>query len=76
MNTSFGTAKGVENGKTIILERQDESGMTVAVDTVKVENGKFEIKGKITEPSFYAIQLESSCKSSFNRKWRNRYRNR
>jgi hypothetical protein len=44
MNIISGTAKGVENGKTIILERQDESGMTVAVDTVKVENGKFEIK--------------------------------
>ncbi|MFT5251409.1 MAG: hypothetical protein ACI87N_000387 [Flavobacteriales bacterium] len=56
-----GTAKGVENGKTIILERQDESGMgLVAVDTVKVENGKFEIKGKITEPSFYTIQLEAA----------------
>jgi hypothetical protein len=35
--------------------------MTVAVDTVKVENGKFEIKGKITEPSFYAIQLEAAA---------------
>lgn len=57
-----GTAKGVENGKTIILERQDESGMgLVAVDTVKVENGKFEIKGKITEPSFYTIQLEAAA---------------
>jgi hypothetical protein len=57
-----GTAKGVENGKTIILERQDESGMTVAVDTVKVENGKFEIKGKITEPSFTLSTRSSSCK--------------
>jgi hypothetical protein len=49
-----GTAKGVENGKTIILERQDESGMTVAVDTVKVENGKFEIKEN-NRTIFYAI---------------------
>jgi hypothetical protein len=57
-----GTAKGVENGKTIILEKQDESGMGfVAVDTVKVENGKFEIKGKVTEPSFYTIQLEAAA---------------
>ena len=57
-----GTAKGVENGKTIILEKQDESGMGfVAVDTVKVENGKFEIKGKVTEPAFYTIQLEAAA---------------
>ena len=54
-----GTAKGVENGKTIILETQNEIGM-VAVDTVKVENGKFEIKGKITEPAFHTLKLESA----------------
>lgn len=52
-----GTAKGVENGKTIILETQDETGV-VAKDTVKVENGKFEMKGKISEPAFYTIKLE------------------
>jgi hypothetical protein len=34
--------------------------MTVAVDTVKVENGKFEIKGKITEPSFTLSTRSSS----------------
>jgi hypothetical protein len=55
-----GTATGVENGKTIILETQDAAGMgLIAVDTVKVENGKFEIKGKVTEPSFHMLQLES-----------------
>ncbi len=56
-----GTATGIENGKTIILETQDESGMgLLAKDTVKVENGKFEMKGKITEPAFYTIQLEGA----------------
>jgi hypothetical protein len=56
-----GTATGIENGKTIILETQDENGMgLLAKDTVKVENGKFEMKGKITEPSFYTIQLEGA----------------
>ena len=56
-----GTATGIENGKTIILETQDESGMgLLAKDTVKVENGKFEMKGKITEPAFYMIQLEGA----------------
>lgn len=54
-----GTAKGIENGKTVILETQDETGV-VAKDTVKVENGKFEMKGKITEPAFYSIKLEGA----------------
>ena len=59
--TISGTAKGVENGKTIIMETQDASGMGLkAVDTVKVENGKFEIKGKITEPAFYMLTLEGA----------------
>jgi Domain of unknown function (DUF4369) len=55
-----GTATGVENGKTIILETQDAVGGLIAVDTVKVENGKFEIKGKVTEPSFHMLQLEAA----------------
>ena len=54
-----GTAKGVENGKTIILETQDETGI-VAKDTVKVENGKFEMTGKIDEPAFYTIRLDGA----------------
>ena len=51
-----GTAKGIENGKTVILQTQDESGMiTLSVDTVKVENEKFEIKGKIKEPAMHTL---------------------
>ena len=51
-----GTAKGIENGKTVILQTQDESGMiTLSVDTVKVENEKFEIKGKINEPAMHTL---------------------
>ncbi len=57
--TISGTATGFENGKTVILETQDEKGMgLVAVDTVKIENGKFEIKGKALEPSFHTLQIE------------------
>ncbi|CAH0335546.1 hypothetical protein FVB9288_01194 [Flavobacterium sp. CECT 9288] len=55
-----GTATGVDNGKTIILETQDATGMLLAKDTVKVENGKFEMKGNITEPAFYTLQLEGA----------------
>ncbi|MBC7641504.1 MAG: DUF4369 domain-containing protein [Flavobacterium sp.] len=56
-----GIAKGVANGQTIVLEKQDEMGMNlVPVDTVKVKDGKFEIKGKITEPGLYTLQLEKA----------------
>jgi hypothetical protein len=56
-----GTATGIENGKTIILQGQDPTTkMTVALDTVKVENGKFEIKGKVAEPAFHALILEGA----------------
>ncbi len=55
-----GTATGIDNGKTIVLETQDATGMMLAKDTVKVENGKFEMKGNITEPAFYTLQLEGA----------------
>ncbi len=54
-----GTANGIENGKTVIMETPDPTGMgLVAVDTVKIENGKFEITGKATEPAFHMLQVE------------------
>lgn len=57
--TISGTAKGIENGKTIIVETQDANGMgLIAVDTVKVENEKFEITGKALEPIFHTLQVE------------------
>jgi hypothetical protein len=52
-----GNAEGIANGKTVILEKQDESGL-IPVDTVKIENGKFEIKGKTLEPAFYLLQIQ------------------
>jgi Domain of unknown function (DUF4369) len=56
-----GTAKGIENGKTVVLEKQDEMGMNmVPVDTVKIKDGKFEIKGKFTEPAIYTLQIEKA----------------
>lgn len=59
--TISGTATGFENGKTVIMETQDEKGMgLIAVDTVKIENGKFEITGKATEPSFHLLQIEGA----------------
>ncbi len=56
-----GVAKGIANGQTVVLEKQDESGMNlVPVDTVKIKDGKFEIKGKITEPGMYTLQIEKA----------------
>lgn len=56
-----GTATGIENGKTIILQGQDPTTkMAVALDTVKVENGKFEIKGKVTEPAFHTLIVQGA----------------
>lgn len=57
--TVSGTITGIENGKTIILETQDASGMgLIPIDTVKIENGKFEFKGKALEPAFHTLQIE------------------
>jgi hypothetical protein len=54
-----GTAKGIENGKTIILQGQDPvTKMPVSLDTVKVENGKFEITGKVTEAAFHTLLVQ------------------
>jgi thiol-disulfide isomerase/thioredoxin len=53
-----GTAKGIENGKSVILQKQNDNGMgVIALDTVKVKDGKFEFKGKIEEPAIYSILL-------------------
>ncbi len=55
-----GTAKGIADGKTIVLQVQDPNGMGMkALDTVIVKDGKFEIKGKVSEPEFHMIQVES-----------------
>lgn len=54
-----GTATGIEDGKTAILQIQNEMG-PVSKDTVKVANGKFEFKGKFEEgPEIGFIVLES-----------------
>jgi len=57
--TITGTINGLENGKTIILERQDEVKGIIAVDTAKVENGKFSFKGNAAEPAIHFLQVEN-----------------
>lgn len=53
-----GTAKGIEDGKMVVLQRQDPAtGIIIALDSVKIKGGKFELKGKATEPTFNVLQI-------------------
>ena len=54
-----GTIKGIADGKSVILEMQDETGALKAIDTVKVEKEKFTFKGNAKEPEMYLIQVET-----------------
>jgi len=50
-----GIAKGVPNGKMVVLKKKSDFGVIVNVDSTKVKDGKFELKGKVKEPSMFAI---------------------
>ena len=53
-----GTVKGMKTG-LVFLEKQSPMGMgPQAIDTVKIVDGKFEIKGKTTEPEISFIQID------------------
>ena len=53
-----GTVKGMKTG-LVFLEKQGVMGMPPqAIDTVKIVDGKFEIKGKTTEPEIHFIQID------------------
>jgi len=53
-----GNVKGMKTG-LVYLEKQGPMGMGfMAVDTVKIEDGKFEIKGKASEPEIHFIHVD------------------
>ena len=54
-----GNIKGIDNGKNVFLEKQDETGQLKQIDTVKIENGKFTFKGSAKEPEMYLVQVET-----------------
>ena len=54
-----GIVKGIADGKTVVLEKQDEMGQFIPMDTVKVKDGKFMIKGSAKEPEIMLIQVEA-----------------
>src|SRR6218665_1605966 len=53
-----GTVNGMKTG-LVYLEKQSAMGMgSSAIDTVKIVDGKFEIKGKTNEPEIHLIQID------------------
>lgn len=54
-----GTIKGIADGKTVILEVQDETGALKPVDTVKIEKEKFTFTGSAKEPEMYLLSIET-----------------
>ncbi|MFC6095315.1 redoxin domain-containing protein [Flavobacterium qiangtangense] len=58
--TITGTATGFENGQKIILQTADSVaiGKMNPIDTIKVENGKFEFKGVAGEPEVSGLLIE------------------
>lgn len=53
-----GEAKGLPNGKMIFLKTQNEYGLVSSIDSAKVKDGKFELKGKVKEPSMFALYIK------------------
>ncbi len=55
-----GNVKGMKTG-TVYLEKQSPMGMgTQPVDTVKIIDGKFVIKGKTTEPEIHFMRVDKT----------------
>ncbi|MCW1148521.1 TlpA disulfide reductase family protein [Flavobacterium lacisediminis] len=53
-----GTAEGIENGKKIYVEILNDTG-TAVKDTGVVENGKFELKGTVSETDLAYVRIEN-----------------
>ena len=54
-----GTANGIENGKKVFVEIQDENGV-IAKDTGVIENGKFELRGIAKNIDLGFVRIENS----------------
>ena len=54
-----GEINGLTDGTKVFLEKQDKATGVVAVDTVKIEKGKFTFKGESKEPEIHLIQVEN-----------------
>lgn len=56
--TISGTAPGIENGKKVFLQKQDETAGILTIDSAKVLDGKFSFKGTATEPAIHFVEVE------------------
>ncbi|AWI26925.1 TlpA disulfide reductase family protein [Flavobacterium pallidum] len=64
-------AKGVADGTEVFLVKQDSTGRIVNVDTAKVQGGKFEFEGKVTEPTQHYIKMQEKGKTEQQSKYAN-----
>jgi peroxiredoxin len=53
-----GEAKGIPNGKMVFIKTQNDVGLVLNVDSAKVQDGKFELKGKVKEPSMFVLYIK------------------
>ncbi|MQP24377.1 redoxin domain-containing protein [Flavobacterium sp. LMO8] len=53
-----GIANGVENGKKVYIEIQTNNGQK-SIDTGVIENGKFELKGKVIDKDLGFLRIEN-----------------
>lgn len=53
-----GEAKGIPNGKMVFLKMKDDNGIVINMDSAKVNDGKFELKGKVKEPAMLALFVQ------------------
>ena len=59
--TVSGEINGLKDGTNVFLEKQDDAtGMPVAVDTVKIQKGKFEFEGEAKEPQLHFMRFDGT----------------
>ena len=58
-----GTVKGIENGKKLFIQVQDEMGRPISKDTAIVNNNKFEFKGDVTGIDIAFIKPEEGMQA-------------
>lgn len=55
-----GKVDGLKDGTVVYLQKQDSTGNTSAIDTVKIEKNKFTFTGPIKDTDIYLIQIENT----------------
>jgi len=53
-----GTIKNIKDGTEVFIEKQDSLGQIKAIDTAKIEKGKFTFTGNTKEPEIHMIQVK------------------